>query len=118
MYEKVVGLAGKQQVLVFTHSRKDTAKTVCLPRLSPAWSHPFQARQIRDSCLEKDTLGLFLKEDSASAEILRTTEVKNSDLKELLPYGFAIHHAGMNRADRTIVCSTISSCVSCKPLPG
>jgi len=88
VYEKVVALAGKQQVLVFTHSRKDTAKT---------------ARQLVDSCLEKDTLGLFLQEDSASAEILRTTEVKNSDLKEFLPYGFAIHHAGMNRFDRTIV---------------
>ena len=54
-------------------------------------------------CLEKDTLGLFLQEDSASAEILRSTEVKNSELKDLLPYGFAIHHAGMNRADRTAV---------------
>jgi pre-mRNA-splicing helicase BRR2 len=30
VYEKVVNLAGKQQVLVFTHSRKDTAKTVCV----------------------------------------------------------------------------------------
>ena len=28
VYEKVVALAGKQQVLIFTHSRKDTAKTV------------------------------------------------------------------------------------------
>ena len=25
------------------------------------------------------------------------------DLKELLPYGFAIHHAGMTRADRNSV---------------
>ena len=33
VYEKVVALAGKQQVLIFTHSRKDTAKTVCI---SPA----------------------------------------------------------------------------------
>ena len=44
-----------------------------------------------------------MREDSASAEILRVTEVKNAELKELLPYGFAIHHAGMNRADRTVV---------------
>ena len=28
---------------------------------------------------------------------------KNSDLRDLLPYGFAIHHAGMARADRTLV---------------
>ena len=58
---------------------------------------------LRDTCLEKDTLGLFVREDSASAEILRVTEVKNAELKELLPHGFAIHHAGMSRADRTVV---------------
>jgi pre-mRNA-splicing helicase BRR2 len=29
--------------------------------------------------------------------------VKNADLKDLLPYGFGIHHAGMTRADRTLV---------------
>ena len=34
---------------------------------------------------------------------MRVTEVKNAELKELLPHGFAIHHAGMNRADRTVV---------------
>ena len=53
--------------------------------------------------MQKDTLGNFLREDSASAEILRQTDAKNPDLKELLPYGFAIHHAGMNRVDRTLV---------------
>lgn len=76
--------AGKNQVLVFVHSRKETGKT---------------AKAIRDMCLEKDTLGKFLKEDSASMEVLRTEaeQVKNSELKDLLPYGFAIHHAGMNR---------------------
>ena len=42
---------------MFVHSRKETSKT---------------ARTIRDMCLEKDTLGLFLKEDSASTEVLRT----------------------------------------------
>ncbi len=25
------------------------------------------------------------------------------ELKDLLPYGFAIHHAGMNRVERTLV---------------
>jgi hypothetical protein len=42
---------------VFVHSRKETGKT---------------ARAIRDMCLEKDTLGLFLREGSASTEVLRT----------------------------------------------
>ena len=27
----------------------------------------------------------------------------NLELKDLLPYGFAIHHAGMTRVDRTLV---------------
>ena len=44
------------QVLVFVHSRKETGKT---------------ARAVRDMCLEKDTLGQFLREGSASTEVLR-----------------------------------------------
>ena len=57
VYEKVMENAGRNQVLIFVHSRKETSKT---------------AKAIRDMCLEKDTLGLFLKEDSASTEVLRT----------------------------------------------
>ncbi|WCJ44783.1 U5 small nuclear ribonucleoprotein helicase putative [Euphorbia peplus] len=89
-YEKVMGVAGKHQILIFVHSRKETAKT---------------ARAIRDSALANDTLGRFLKEDSASREILQshTDMVKSNDLKDLLPYGFAVHHAGMTRADRQLV---------------
>ncbi|KAL0326538.1 UNVERIFIED_CONTAM: DExH-box ATP-dependent RNA helicase DExH12 [Sesamum angustifolium] len=89
-YEKVISVAGKHQVLIFVHSRKETTKT---------------ARAIRDTALANDTLGKFLKRDSASREILQshTELVKSSDLKDLLPYGFAIHHAGMVRADRQIV---------------
>ncbi|KAK9269921.1 hypothetical protein L1049_025494 [Liquidambar formosana] len=89
-YEKVMAGAGKHQVLIFVHSRKETAKT---------------ARAIRDTALSNDTLGRFLKEDSASREILHshTELVKSNDLKDLLPYGFAIHHAGMARADRQLV---------------
>ncbi|XP_065175302.1 U5 small nuclear ribonucleoprotein 200 kDa helicase-like [Sycon ciliatum] len=90
VYEKILEEAGKSQVLVFVHSRKETVKT---------------AKAIRDLCLERDKLGLFLREASASTEVLRTEaeEVKNADLKDLLPYGFAVHHAGMSRVDRTLV---------------
>ena len=90
VYEKVMEHAGKNQVLVFVHSRKETGKS---------------ARALRDMCLEKDTLGQFLREGSASMEVLRkeAEEVKNAELKDLLPYGFAIHHAGMTRVDRTLV---------------
>ncbi|XP_014208524.1 putative U5 small nuclear ribonucleoprotein 200 kDa helicase [Copidosoma floridanum] len=90
VYEKTMEHAGKNQVLIFVHSRKETGKT---------------ARAIRDMCLEKDTLGQFLREGSASMEVLRSEaeQVKNMELKDLLPYGFAIHHAGMTRVDRTLV---------------
>ncbi|KFM69174.1 U5 small nuclear ribonucleoprotein helicase, partial [Stegodyphus mimosarum] len=90
LYEKVMEHAGKNQVLIFVHSRKETGKT---------------AREIRDMCLEKDTLGQFLRGGSASTAVLETEadHVKNHELKNLLPYGFAIHHAGMSRVDRTLV---------------
>ncbi len=57
-------------------------------------------------CMERETLGQFVKADSAASEILKMTaeeQASNRDLKELLPYGFAIHHAGMSRPDRTLV---------------
>ena len=90
LYEKVIEHAGKNQLLIFVHSRKETGKT---------------ARAVRDMCLEKDTLGLFLREGSQSTTVLQeeAKEVKNLELKDLLPYGFAIHHAGMTRVDRTLV---------------
>ena len=55
-------------------------------------------------CMEKDTIGQLVK-SAASLEVLRneSEQVKNLELKDLLPYGFAIHHAGMNRVDRTLV---------------
>ncbi|TGZ69988.1 hypothetical protein CRM22_003424 [Opisthorchis felineus] len=90
VYNKVMESAGRNQVLIFVHSRKETGKT---------------ARQLRDTCLEKDTLGIFMKDKNASAIVLRqeAEQVKNNELKDLLPYGFGIHHAGMSRVDRTLV---------------
>jgi pre-mRNA-splicing helicase BRR2 len=92
-YEKVIEQIDQKeenQVLVFAHSRKETAKT---------------AKTLRDMALEKDTIARFLKQDSASREILQSeaATVKDANLQDLLPYGFAIHHAGMTRADRTLV---------------
>nr|WJH19483.1 U5-200K [Euglena gracilis] len=89
-YEKVMEQAGKNQVLVFVHSRKDTAKT---------------AKALCDMALQHETLEKFLKEGSASAEILRESkdQVSHAELRDLLPYGFAIHHAGMMSRDRKMV---------------
>ncbi|KAG1103085.1 hypothetical protein G6F42_017270 [Rhizopus arrhizus] len=59
-YEKVIEQIDQReenQVLVFTHSRKETAKT---------------AKTLRDMALDKDTITRFLKQDSASREILQS----------------------------------------------
>ena len=89
-YEKVLDQAGKNQTLVFVHSRKETAKT---------------AKFIRDMAIEKETITQFVRPDSATREILNeeTGNVKDGNLKDLLPFGFAIHHAGMTREDRGLV---------------
>lgn len=94
-YDKVIeeaekGGSERNQMLIFVHSRKETART---------------AKALRDLALEKDTIGKILRQDAASREILQTEAqtTKNADLQDILPYGFAIHHAGMNRADRTLV---------------
>lgn len=89
-YNKVMEAAGKHQVLIFVHSRKETAKT---------------ASFIKEEAMKNETLMQILKDDSASREILETEAeaVKSADLKGLLPFGLGIHHAGMTRADRTLV---------------
>ena len=91
-YTKVLEQVGQQrnQMLIFVHSRKETAKT---------------AKYIRDKALEQETIGQILKHDAASREILteEAESVTNAELKDLLPYGFGIHHAGMSRADRNSV---------------
>ena len=89
-YEKVLDQAGKNQTLVFVHSRKETAKT---------------AKFIRDLAIEKETITQFVRPDSATREILNeeANNVKDSNLKDLLPFGFAIRHAGMSREDRGLV---------------
>ncbi|KAJ8517086.1 hypothetical protein ONZ45_g5700 [Pleurotus djamor] len=89
-YEKVLDQAGKNQTLVFVHSRKETAKT---------------AKFLRDMAIEKETITQFVKPDGAVREILteEAGNVKDGNLRDLLPFGFAIHHAGMSREDRGLV---------------
>ncbi len=89
-YEKaLVDAQAKNQVLVFVHSRKETAKC---------------AKAIRDLAIRKETIGAFLPSDAAKSSLFEAVEsTRNVDLKDLLPFGFAIHHAGMTRADRSLV---------------
>lgn len=91
-YAKVMEQVGtnKQQMLIFVHSRKETAKT---------------AKYVRDKALELETIGSILRSDAASREVLQTESeaVTDRDLRDIMPYGFGIHHAGMSRSDRTSV---------------
>ncbi|KAH9911636.1 Sec63 Brl domain-containing protein [Fomitopsis serialis] len=86
-YEKVLDQAGKNQTLVFVHSRKETAKS------------------IRDMAIDKETITQFVKPDGATREILleESNNVKDPNLKDVLQFGFGIHHAGMSREDRGLV---------------
>ena len=90
-YEKVIEKAGKKQVLVFVHSRKETART---------------AQFLLDTAVEKDQHHLFFPSEMARKKLedeVKKYSIKNDDLKRLLPTGFAIHQAGLCRADRTAV---------------
>ncbi|KAF5197406.1 Dexh-box atp-dependent rna helicase dexh12 [Thalictrum thalictroides] len=89
-YEKVVAVAGKQQVLIFVHSMNETIQ---------------MARKIRDIACSNGDLGHFLKEGSASHKVLNHLAhlVRSIDLKDILPYGFAFHHTGMTTKDCIIV---------------
>ncbi len=91
-YNKVLEHVGqnRNQMLIFVHSRKETAKT---------------ARYIRDKALEMETINQILRHDAGSREVLQEAagEATDRDLKDLLPHGFGIHHAGMSRVDRTDV---------------
>ena len=87
VFEKVMEDIGKNQILVFVHGRKETVKT---------------ARQLRDLAMEKGELGNFLPQDSASKGILdhEAAKMKTAQLKELLPFGIGVHHAGLPQTDR------------------
>ncbi|EGG19291.1 DEAD/DEAH box helicase [Cavenderia fasciculata] len=89
-FKKVSERAGVNQMLVFVHSRRETGKT---------------ARDIRDRAVAGDLMGQLIKR-ADSREILRVEAektAKSAELKELLPYGIGIHHAGLSRSDRTLV---------------
>ena len=90
-YEKaMVQRQNGNQILIFVHSRAETGKT---------------AKALRDLALQRDELSSFVRDGGATQEILReeSSAVKNADLKDVLQYGFAIHHAGMGREDRELV---------------
>ncbi|KAJ4471946.1 Sec63-domain-containing protein [Lentinula lateritia] len=95
-YEKILDQldpstsGGRNQSLVFVHSRKETSKT---------------AAYLRDTALSKDSITSFVNPSSAVREILTTESqsIQNPFLRDLLPFGIGIHHAGMSGTDRATV---------------
>ncbi|CRG94529.1 pre-mRNA-splicing helicase BRR2, putative [Plasmodium gallinaceum] len=89
-YEKVLEEAGKNQILIFVHSRKETYRT---------------AKILIDKFMKSDNLSKFLIDKKISTEILLSEKeaIVNDELKEILPFGFGIHHAGLKRTDRKLV---------------
>ncbi|CAG8370036.1 unnamed protein product [Penicillium salamii] len=91
-YTKVMEQVGQRrnQMLIFVHSRKETVKT---------------AKYIRDKALENETIGQILRSDAASRAILaeEADSVDDAGLKDVMPYGFGVHHAGLSLADRDSV---------------
>eukprot|EP00915_Cephaloidophora_sp_WS-2016_P003244 GHVH01004364.1.p1 GENE.GHVH01004364.1~~GHVH01004364.1.p1 ORF type:complete len:2220 (+),score=424.86 GHVH01004364.1:55-6660(+) len=90
LYEKVLESAKEgNQILVFTHSRRDTVAT---------------ARFIYEKAMEEEQLSTILPGDT-SREILveESNHVSTAELKDLLTFGISVHHAGLPRKDRQLV---------------
>ncbi|CCE62007.1 hypothetical protein TPHA_0B03360 [Tetrapisispora phaffii CBS 4417] len=89
-YDKVLeSVTEGHQVIVFVHSRKDTHRT---------------AEYLKKEFLKNHLLDKIKKPDAGSKEILRkeTETIKNSKLKDLCTFGIGIHHAGLDRSDRSL----------------
>ncbi|KAG1703577.1 hypothetical protein DVH05_007521 [Phytophthora capsici] len=83
-----------EQVMVFVHSRKETANTM----------HSI-VELARGNEEEPGTLEAFLPPPELQMPINlqeRVQKSRNRELKELLGYGMGIHHAGMLRSDRNL----------------
>ena len=64
------------------------------------------AQYLLDRSVEQDEHHRFFSSEVARKELedeIKKYTIKNEELKKLLPGGFAIHHAGLCRSDRTAV---------------
>lgn len=91
-YDKLLeNVRNGAQVMIFVHSRKDTVKTA-RTFISMAQA----SGNLPDfDCLETcDSYERFKREMGAKN--------RNKYMRELFPYGFGVHHAGLLRSDRNI----------------
>ncbi|PHH71146.1 hypothetical protein CDD80_5490 [Ophiocordyceps camponoti-rufipedis] len=90
-FDKVKEMLGRDhQVMVFVHSRKDTMVT---------------AKMLHQKAMDQMCFDLFDPSghpgyDQASRDIKSS---RSKELRDLLPKGIGIHHAGMARADRNLM---------------
>ena len=90
-FEKVREMLQKgHQVMVFVHSRRDTFVTAKM----------LQQKAVDDMCLDLlDPTG-HPKFESAMRDVKSS---KARDIRELVPQGLGVHHAGMARSDRNLM---------------
>jgi len=83
-------LEAGHQIMIFVHSRKDTVKS---------------ARDLLKQAQEEDWLDLLdcSTVDGHDAAMRDLKTAKGRELKELIPKGVGVHHAGMPRSDRNKV---------------
>ena len=89
-YDKVFeSLSNNNQVIIFVHSRKDTART---------------ATMLKNKFLKTDNINKLKPQETGSKEILlsESTNIKDPSLRQLLEYGIGIHHAGLTKEDRSL----------------
>ena len=88
-FEKVKEVVAQgHQVMVFVHSRIETAKT---------------AEMLIDKAANDQLSALFSPSDSQSSFNSQFAKSRSKQLHNLFLQGFSIHHAGMLRADRNLV---------------
>ncbi|KAF0687130.1 Aste57867_21101 [Aphanomyces stellatus] len=93
-YEYAVdNLTRGHQVMIFVHSRKETAMTI---------------RAILDLAAKNGTIDLFAPSETPVKDALAFTldgllaKSRNKEVQEFAPNGCGIHHAGMLRSDRNL----------------
>ncbi|KAI1814355.1 Sec63 Brl domain-containing protein [Poronia punctata] len=90
-FEKVEEMLGRDhQVMVFVHSRRDTLLT---------------AKMLYEKAVERNCLDLFDPQSHPYYEqaVRDMKQCKARELRDLLPKGLGIHHAGMSRSDRNLM---------------
>lgn len=87
----------KNQIMIFVHSRKDTAntaKTMLDILRNGKDEHPQNLFQVNKEIAQTGSYQKSMRDVAKS---------RNKEVKELAPVGFGIHHAGMLRSDRNLV---------------